>query len=300
MQHSGPMTAARLAAILEIETAAAGAALEALEGQGIVMRGRFTAAAQEASAGDAAGVEWCERRLLARIHRLTLDGLRRQIQPVTPQDYLRFLLRFQHVAPDTRTFGAGGVRTVLEQLQGFESPAAAWEDRILAARVSDYEPSWLDTLFLAGEAMWGRLRPPRRAQDNESRAAMHRALPISLLLRQDLGWLYDQAESSVRDANEHGTPSHQALSNAELLQDALRSRGALFFQELAAIADLPAAYAEQGLRELAAAGAVTCDAFAAVRMISAGQNGRSRHNSHARPALPTGRWSLFPGFLPSL
>lgn len=298
IQHSGPMTAVRLAALLEIEASQASSALEALEAKGIVMRGRFTEAARQ-QPNDKDALEWCERRLLARIHRLTLDGLRRQIQPVTPEDYLRFLIRYQHAAPEARAIGAAGLRTILEQLQGFESPAASWEDRVLAARVQDYEPQWLDGLFLSGEAMWGRLRPPRRGKDEESRAAMHRALPISLLLRQDLPWLYGPLDAA---AEPNDASSSGARSNAKVLEDALRSRGALFFQELTAIADMPTGYVEQALRELAAAGSVTCDAFAAVRTIARGAkgNGRARHNGHNRPAAPTGRWSLFPGFLPPI
>jgi ATP-dependent helicase Lhr and Lhr-like helicase len=227
---------------------------------------------------------------------MTLDGLRRQIEPVTPQDFLRFLVRYQHAAPEAQAFGGGGVREVVEQLQGFEAPAAAWEDRIFARRVKDYEAEWLDTHFLSGEAMWGRLRPPQRSgRDENSRAAMHRALPISLLLRQDLAWLYEREEAS---SETNGASRNVAGSNAEALADALRTRGALFFQELAAVADLPAGYVEESLRELAASGRITCDAFAAVRSIVAGgakRNGRSRTSR----AAPAGRWSLFPGFLPA-
>jgi ATP-dependent Lhr-like helicase len=296
IQHSGPTTAQDLAALLNLETSQVSAALEALEAKGLVMRGRYTEAARSTPT-DPATLQWCERRLLARIHRMTLDGLRRQIEPVTPQDFLRFLVRYQHAAPEAQAFGPGGVREIVEQLQGFESPAAAWEDRILARRVKEYESDQLDRHFLSGEAMWGRLRPPQRsARDENSRAAMHRALPISLLLRQDLAWLYERDEAP---GETNGTARNGSSSNAETLAEALKMRGALFFQELAAIADLPAGYVEEGLRELAASGRVTCDAFAAVRSIVAGakRNGRVRSS---RSAAPAGRWSLFPGFVPAL
>jgi ATP-dependent helicase Lhr and Lhr-like helicase len=294
IEHSGPMTAARLAALLDLEVSQVGAALEALEGKGIVMRGRFTDGAQQTSAGDPVSLEWCERRLLARIHRMTLDGLRRQIQPVTPADFLRYLVRHQRVERGRQTVGPGAVREVLELLQGFETPAAAWEDRLLSARIQDYDPQSLDALFLSGEAMWGRLRPPRSAgPDRESRAAMHRALPISLLLRKDLSWLIDEEREPINGSN-------GARSNAELVRDALQSRGALFFQELTHLVDLPDEYVQESLRELAARGLVTCDAFASVRAIAAGagrRNGRGRRNGKtATPA--SGRWSLFPGFTP--
>jgi ATP-dependent Lhr-like helicase len=296
IQFSGPMTAAALATLLGLETSQVSAALEALEGKGLVMRGRYTEASR-AAPNDPATLEWCERRLLARIHRMTLDGLRRQIQPVTPQDFFRFLVRYQHAASRTHTFGSGGVREVLEKLQGFEAPAAAWEDRLLARRVKDYEPQWLDGLFLSGEAMWGRLRPPQRSsRDENSRAAMHRALPISLLLRQDLAWLYQSAET---EAEMNGAGSNGNGANADALAEALEMRGALFFQELAAVADLPAGYVEEGLRELAAAGRVTCDAFAAVRSIVEG-GARRKGRARSTRSAPSGRWSLFPGFLPSI
>ncbi|MBW3599750.1 MAG: DEAD/DEAH box helicase, partial [Planctomycetes bacterium] len=298
IEHSGPMTASRLAALLDLETSQVGAALEALEGKGIVMRGRFTDAAQNAPQGDAVSLEWCERRLLARIHRMTLDGLRRQIQPVTPVDFLRCLVRHQRVAAERQAIGPGAVREILEQLQGFEAPAAAWEDRLLAARIRDYDPQSLDTLFLSGEAMWGRLRPPRAGNgDRESRAAMHRALPISLLLRKNLSWLIDD-EREVSLAADDPT-KNGARSNAELVRDALQLRGALFFQELAHLVDLPQAYVEESLRELAAGGMVTCDAFAAVRSIVGGESRRKgRTRRITRPAPAAGRWSLFPGYTP--
>ncbi len=161
VQHSGPTTAELLARHVGLEAEQVFACLEALEGQGVVLRGQFTPAAQTAAMPAAAApVEWCERRLLARIHRRTIQGLRRRIQPVEPADFWRFLIRWQGL--DQPVWGGPtGTREVLAQLQGFEMPSGAAEPRVLAARLADYDPQWLDQLFLSGEAVWGRLRPPR-------------------------------------------------------------------------------------------------------------------------------------------
>src|SRR5207237_278213 len=121
----------------------------ALELQGVVLRGRFTRAAE---------LEWCDRRLLARIHRLTLEGLRRQIAPVSPEQFVRFLVRHQHAHPDTRLLAQGGLLGLIEQLEGFEAPAGHWEKHLLPTRLESYDPKWLDNLTFCGQAAWGRLR----------------------------------------------------------------------------------------------------------------------------------------------
>ncbi len=189
VQHSGPTTAELLAECLALQLAEVFSALEALEGQGVVLRGRFTSEAQAAEKeGDTAPIEWCERRLLARIHRRTVAGLRRQIQPVEPADFWRFLVRWQGLSQASRG-GPVGTREAVARLQGCELPAGAWE-RVLAARLVDYDPAWLDQLFMAGEVVWGRLRPPRReADDGPSSAGLTRTVPISLTLREDLHWM---------------------------------------------------------------------------------------------------------------
>ena len=186
MEHSGPATAAEIAAYLDLDESLAAASLEALEGQGAVLRGTFTALEQ--TNGDARPVEWCDRRLLARIHRLTVDGLRRRIQPVTPNEYLSFLTRHHRLTPENRWGGAVGVREAVVQLQGFELPAGAWSCARAAARVADYEPGWLDHLFLTGELVWGRWNPPKRGEgERPSLAVLSRVVPISLLVARRLG-----------------------------------------------------------------------------------------------------------------
>src|SRR5204862_1445 len=151
LEAVGPTTAADIARSLGVPAGDADFALGALEHEGFVLRGRFTPGVVE--------LEWCERRLLARIHRYTLDRLRQEIEPVTAADFMRFLLEWQRAAPDARAEGPEGLGAVLELLDGYEAPAAAWEADVLPARLGDYDPLWLDGLCLSGEIAWGRLAP---------------------------------------------------------------------------------------------------------------------------------------------
>jgi ATP-dependent Lhr-like helicase len=260
---------------------------------------------------------------LARIHRLTLDGLRRRIQPVEPEVYLRFLLRHQHVVRDQPFSGPAAVRDVLAQLQGFELPAGAWESRVLGARVDHYDPAWLDQLFLSGELVWGRLRGMKRDEADEQRmAALTRTVPLSLVLRDDLPWLLTDAVAEVArlwpNSNGTQTLASSAMQRTDRLAAAgklraatlgvyetLAQRGALFFQQLAAAASLLPAQLEDALRELAALGLVTCDAYVAIRAIAdrkrSTSRGRDRWRRAADSAAKTriGRWSCFPGDVPA-
>jgi ATP-dependent Lhr-like helicase len=289
IEHAGPTTVERIAQFLAQPLGQVEASLEALEGQGLVLRGNFIQSERAVDAGGNAS-QWCDRRLLARIHRLTLDGLRRQIRPVEPRVYLAFLLGHHRLHGDGGWGGPVGVREAISQLQGFEMPAGAWEARILAARTAGYDPAWLDNLFLSGEVVWGRLNRPQRGEDaGPSTAAMSRVVPISLVLREDLPLLLGR--------NEKDSPP-RLRSGAQQVLDALSRRGALFFNELSTATGLLPAHLEEALRELAALGMITSDAFAAVRRITGEERRRSRRGSrrllHA-VAAPVGRWSLFPG-----
>ena len=289
VEHSGPITAAQIGEFLDLNESFVTASLEALEGQGTVLRGSFTEAAQNGAA--VGGGEWCDRRLLARIHRLTLRGLRDQIQPVEPRAFLHFLTQHHRLAPKNQWGGAVGVREAIAQLQGFELPAGAWERRVLAARIGEYDPEWLDHLFMAGEVVWGRLNPPRRNEDEPpSSAALTRVVPISILLREELPTLLPP---------EREPPAGAIRGAAEQVLEALTARGALFFGELKTTTGLLPGHLEEALRELAALGLVTSDAFAAVRKIVEGAKpGRPRRRGGRVPssmAAPIGRWSLFPG-----
>jgi ATP-dependent Lhr-like helicase len=286
IQFSGPTTAAALAEKLGLTESQVFAALEAVEASGAVLRGRFTPGAQSTS--DV--VEWCDRRLLARIHRMTLDGLRRKIEPVPPEVYLDFLVRRHGLLPGHERRESLGVREAVSQLQGFELPAGAWEDKVLAPRIADYDPQWLDALFLSGELAWGRLRPPKRnEEDGPGMAALNRTMPIALALRDDLPWLLPAERQCLESF---------ASSAAREVLAVLDVRGALFYREIANLTGLLPTQLEEALRELAALGLVSSDTFAAVRHITTGhKKTRRRHGvrSMHSAASPVGRWSRFPG-----
>lgn len=285
IQFSGPTTAAPLADKLGLAESQVSAALEAVEASGAVMRGRFTAQAQ----GESGITEWCDRRLLSRIHRMTLDGLRRKIEPVPPEVYLDFLVRRHGLLPGHERRESLGVRDAVAQLQGFELPAGAWEDKVLAPRVADYDPQWLDALFLSGELAWGRLRPPKRDEkDGPGMAALNRTMPIALALRDELAWLLPAERQSLESF---------ASSSAREVLNVLDLRGALFYREIANLTGLLPTQLEDALRELAALGLVSSDTFAAVRHITAGQKKANRRHgvrSLHSAASPVGRWSRFP------
>jgi ATP-dependent Lhr-like helicase len=274
----GPVTAARLARDAGVAAEQVGTALAALEGEGRVLRGRFSPGAAEE--------EWCERGLLARIHRLTLDRLRREIEPVPPADYLRFLLAWSRVAPGERARGADGLEPVLSQLEGFEAAAAAWESEILPARFEAYDPAWLDALCLSGRWVWGRAQPPGAAG---RRSGPVRTTPVALVRREALA---DWAAASE--------PPEPALSPAaRAVADRLRERGASFFADLAAAAGLLKSQAEEALAELVACGLATSDSFTGLRALLAPSGrrpplaGGRRRRAVAEIGMESaGRWSL--------
>jgi ATP-dependent Lhr-like helicase len=220
---------------------------------------------------------------------MTLDGLRRKIEPVPPEVYLDFLVRRHGLLPGHERRESLGVREAVSQLQGFELPAGAWEDKVLAPRIADYDPQWLDALFLSGELAWGRLRPPKRnEEDGPGMAALNRTMPIALALRDDLPWLLPAERQSLESF---------ASSAAREVLAVLDVRGALFYREIANLTGLLPTQLEEALRELAALGLVSSDTFAAVRHITTGHKKTLRRHgvrSMHSAASPVGRWSRFP------
>ncbi len=247
----GPTSAAELAAPLGIPESEAEAALVALEAEGVVLRGRFTP-----RGGDgAAELEWSDRRLLARIHRYTLNRLRAEIEPVSAADLMRFLLAWQHVDPERRVAGLEGLSGVIRQLDRFDVPAAAWEADVLAARCEEYDPALLDALCATGRAAWGRIGvgPAGRRAGGPIRTT-----PISLFLREHAHeWLAERPEVDEGELSEY----------ARQVCAALERRGASFFHELVAASGLLATQVECALAELAGAGVVTSDSFAGLRAL---------------------------------
>jgi ATP-dependent helicase Lhr and Lhr-like helicase len=276
MEVLGPETARSLAGSLGLpDTALVDKALAALESEGRVLRGHFTP-------GNDGPLEWCDRRLLARIHRYTLSRLRAEIEPVTAADFMRFLLHWQHVAEDQRVKGVEGLAAAIEQLDGYELPAGAWERDVLAARVSDYEPEYIDMLCLSGRIAWGRVTPGTSAR------TPLRSSPIALLLREHAGFWRAPSGPEVEGLT----------SDARAVLEVLRGRGASFFHELAAATGLLRAHVERALGELAGAGLVTADSFSGLRALlapSEKHQRRSRRRGAATGVDTAGRWALLRG-----
>jgi ATP-dependent helicase Lhr and Lhr-like helicase len=275
----GPTTAAALAGPLGLTEPEVNSALARVEGEGNVLRGRFTP-------GAAVDItEWCDRRLLARIHRRTLDRLRRDIEPVSAADLMRFLFAWQHVSPGLRLHGRDGLSRVIEQLEGFELAAAGWEREVLPARVARYEPAWLDELCLSGEVAWGRLR--RHESTRHAGRRLSGAVPITLLRRQNLGWLLEPR--NVTDEATLSSPARDVLAR-------LRGAGASFVDDIAARVRRLRVEVEEALCELVSAGLVTGDGFAGLRSLLHSEKRRRQRHGRGRPLhapIGTGRWALF-------
>jgi ATP-dependent helicase Lhr and Lhr-like helicase len=281
-ESGGPYRASELAARLAMARDLVDAALAQLEAEGQILRGRFTPGASPDEP------EWCHRRLLARIHRLTIGRLRREIEPVTTADFVRFLHRWQHVAPGAQLHGADGVLHVIRQLQGYEISAAAWEAEILPSRVAHYSPEFLDQLCLSGEVMWGRLSP-HPAFDNGDDGRQHRVrptrvAPLTLFLREDAEWLLSGPQPAPDGSLSH--PAREVLAE-------LQQRGASFFPELARATGRLASEVEDALWELVAAGLVTADGFENLRALVDPKRRRGEGRGRlARPRHAAGRWAL--------
>jgi len=280
----GPITVEDLADNLVLQQSEIDVALLALEAEGFVLRGKFHPGVAEQ--------EWCDRRLLARIHRLTIDRLRAEIQPVSIHDFYRFLFAWQRADQEHRVEGLEGLQSVLEQLDGCELPLAAWESAVLPARVIDYDPEWLDRLCFSGRVGWGRLSAPQNS--NARAAAPLRTSPIALYLRENLAdWLaLTQAKSAI-----------ELSVTSENVFKALQSGGALFFSELVRRSGLLPSQVEEALSQLATLGLVTSDSFDGLRALLVPSNkrptfGRNPTKRRRRTNLASiefaGRWSLLP------
>jgi len=285
LEGLGPVTSESLAASLGVRRSAMEAALASLESEGFVFRGRFTPGV--------AGEEWCERRLLARIHRYTLDRLRREIEPVSQADYLRFLLAWQRVDPDERAEGPESLHALVDQLEGFEAAAASWEGEILPARMKEYDPTWLDALHLSGRFVWGRGSAPG---PGGSRRSPVRATPIALLSRASLPFWWEIAPAI---APASGAGELDLSGGARAVYELLRSRGASFFGEIAHGAGLLHTQLEMALAELVAWGLVTSDSFTGLRALLTPAHKRPPVDRSGRLSSVSlfgmenaGRWSL--------
>jgi len=267
---TGPVTAAALAGPLGISSADADTALLLLEADGVVLRGRFTPGETE--------LEWCDRTLLARIHRYTLNRLRAEIEPVSPADFMRFLFRWQHVEASCRLTGLDGLREVVAALDGYELAAGAWERAVLPARLDRYEPSMLDMICLSGEAGWARLSPVHL--EGNPAPGLVPATPIALFVRE-----HADAWRTLRTSEEDpplGDAARRVLS-------VLGSRGASFFSDLAAACALDADQLRHAIGALVARGLATSDGFSGLRALVWAARGRP--SQHDRRSSFAGRWT---------
>ncbi|MGH7968095.1 MAG: Lhr family ATP-dependent helicase, partial [Limisphaerales bacterium] len=281
MEINGPVRAGELATFFHVPATQIDAALLALEAEGFVLRGKFRPGAHE--------VEWCDRRLLARIHRLTINRLRAEIQPVAIAEFQRFLLAWQRADPEYQAQGLNGLEAVLDQLDGYELAAAAWEPEVLALRVKDYSPQWLDQLCLSGRFGWGRLNP-RQTQNGKPFSPV-RSSPVSIFARGSLAhWLLLSASPG----------SVEFSPDTRRVLDLLVRGGALFFGELMNRKDLLPSRIEQALAELAGQGWVTADSFEGLRALLVppdkrapfADTARKRHYRAVTSLEFAGRWSL--------
>jgi ATP-dependent Lhr-like helicase len=284
MAHVGPITANELATFLGIEVRDIEKTFLRIEGSGSILRGRFTNTATDAT-------EWCDRRLLARIHRLTLGSLRSQIQPATAAQFMRWLLRWQHVAPSTQVLGERGTLEILQQLQGFEAPANSWERQILARRIANYDPKVLDQLCLTGAVGWGRLSPhPASLEDPNSinrRVVPSSVAPIAFFVREDSDWMIS------RHTNGNSEFPRGLSEAARDALNYLRQRGASFFADLVRGTGKLKAEMETALWELVTAGMITADGFDNIRaLIDPKRRAGQGRGYGARPRHSSGRWSL--------
>ncbi|MGH9871420.1 MAG: DEAD/DEAH box helicase [Pyrinomonadaceae bacterium] len=291
LEGLGPSTVVQLANSFGLTNSEIELGLLKLEAEGFVIRGQFTPGGSE--------TEWCARRLLARIHSYTLNRLRQEIEPVSTADFMRYLLAWQKVAPDHQMEGPESVRAIIEQLEGFEAPAAAWEGELLPARLAEYDPAWLDALCLSGEVVWARLTPPTASRaaaaepgnERARGAAPVRNTPIALLRRKNFAvWNSVFPQPSLSEVEFSTTTS--------AVQHYLSTRGASFFTDIVEGTKLLRAQVEESLAELVANGLVISDSFAGLRALLTPASRRTQaaaRRKHRQPVYEmasAGRWSL--------
>ncbi len=285
LEGLGPVTARGLAASAGLAVSDVDRALLKLEAEGFVLRGRFTPGTEE--------TEWCARRLLARIHSYTLNRLRQEIEPVSSADFIRFLLYWQKVAPDHQMEGPQSLLALIEQLEGFEAPAAAWEGEIFPSRLVEYDPAWLDALCLSGEVVWARLTPGAASKNapEKSRSGPVRSTPIALLRRKDFSVWNSVFPRPVVEEMTFSTVTQEVY-------DYLKARGASFFSDIVEGTKLLRSQVEESLADLVASGLVVSDSFTGLRALLTPSHrktqaaARRRRREAVYEMSSAGRWSI--------
>ncbi len=304
----GPVTVAHLAQTFSLSPNQIEQGLAKLEGEGFAMQGQFTPGyaglpacpsskneSEEQHAETRAYPEWCSRRLLARIHSYTLNRLRKEIEPVSAADFMRFLFVWQKVAPEHKVEGAQSVAGVLDQLEGFEAPAGSWESEILPARIGDYDPAWLDALCLSGRLTWLRLSPPKISPEKTNSSSPVRSTPVVLLNRKNLP-TWNQAFPARENGNNFST-------NTETVIDYLKDHGASFFVDIISGTNLLPTMVEEALGELVFRGLITADSFTGLRALltplskttSRALENRRRRRKPVYSMDEAGRWVIAKG-----
>ncbi|MEP6921836.1 MAG: DEAD/DEAH box helicase [bacterium] len=284
LEALGPVTVQSLATASGLSVNDVEGTMLRLEAEGFVLRGHFTPGSRE--------TEWCARRLLARIHSYTLNRLRQEIEPVSTSDFVRFLLTWQKVAPDQQMEGPQSLLALIEQLEGFEAPAASWEGEIFPSRLLEYDPAWLDALCLSGEVVWARLTPAAAAKNGpeKSRGGPVRTTPIALLRRKDFAiWNAAFPRPAVAEMT--------FSTVTQVVYDYLKNRGASFFNDIVEATKLLRAQVEESLAELVAHGLVVSDSFTGLRALltpshKKTQAGRRKRRDAVYEMAHAGRWSI--------
>jgi ATP-dependent helicase Lhr and Lhr-like helicase len=295
IQILGPVTANEFARRFVLDPRQVLLAFVSLETQGLLIRGSFErAAAPIGEEMDELDTEWCERRLLQRIHKLTIGARRRQVEAVSPSAFMRWLLGWQHLAPETQVSGEDGLLEAISKLEGFEAPAVEWERTILPFRVANYDPRWLDQLCLSGVVGWGRVSPhPAFHEGNGNgpgRVIPTNAAPITFFLRDSASWLdYTLGKQGV----DHVKLTQALTPNGLRVWELLKKKGACFAEEIHRNLNLSSIEVRYALWELAAAGLAAADGFDQLRAMIDLDRRRASNSSYRKLRSAAGRWSLF-------
>jgi ATP-dependent Lhr-like helicase len=302
LEGLGPVTAKELAKSVDAELSDVAFALGALEAEGFAFQGHYTPLTARGGVSDK---EWCERRLLHRIHRYTIDAHRESIKPVSLQVYMQYLFNLHELQPhseEPRAPAVGSIdtlRRVLQQLDGVTAPATAWESDILPARVPNYDPAWLDQLCISGQISWGRLLKPR---EGGGKGSPVKSTPLNVVQRRNVDLWQALAGKDVPASGE--AEAVPMSSGAALILALLQKQGAMFFNDLVRLSNLLAVQVEQALAELVSDGLVTSDNFTGLRALLTPDANKPREGSHERRRAiygidDAGRWSLLTPLVPS-
>ncbi|NKB34556.1 MAG: DEAD/DEAH box helicase [Pseudomonadales bacterium] len=309
LEGLGPIVSSRLAQELQLDTKKVDAAMIALEVEGFAFQGNFTSNGntllEKENSESKQESEWCERRLLQRIHRYTIDAHRKAIKPVSLEVYTEFLFDQHQLAPikeeasveEPALDGQTQLQSTLNLLDGIASPAAAWEADIYPARIKNYDPNWLDVMCISGKVAWGRYSLPvssTRPGKKKSSGPV-KSTPITLASRQNLDIWQALAQSQLSDEK----IEHSGI--AERIEQDLQQHGASFFDQIQSRTGLLKTQLEEGLAELVSYGRICSDSYTGLRALLTPANKKpSAHKRRHRKAMfgveDAGRWSLLDTF----